>query len=252
MVSDLAPIELLIQRAGRLHRHDRGNRGRPILHILSPPETNNPDADWYKNSFPKASYVYKNTSVLWRTKEILKQEKSIILPRKARVLVESVYGNNPIHIPDCFSDSELDADGEKKAYEDIADFSKLAIEDGYCRESAMNEGDEEERITTRLNEEQSTVYLCIYDGEKIKPLYSGDFPWEMSSLKIYKNSLGDITYKTEIEKIISNIKTQKRFRDDDIFLLTDEEHSKCTIIEPESEQLHISYSSTFGLKTEKK
>jgi CRISPR-associated endonuclease/helicase Cas3 len=38
MISDVAPADLVLQRAGRLHRHDRSGRpiGKPVLRLLKP------------------------------------------------------------------------------------------------------------------------------------------------------------------------------------------------------------------------
>jgi CRISPR-associated endonuclease/helicase Cas3 len=253
MISDLAPIELLIQRAGRLHRHGRGKRDGPVMYIYSPPETNSPDADWYKRVFPKAAFVYNNTTILWRTKEMLKREKAIILPQRARVLIESVYGEDPINAPECFIENETESEGERMAQEDTADFSKLFIEEGYCRESARNKWDEEEKISTRLSEEQTTVYLCRFDREEVKPLYDGDFPWEMSSLKIRKGSIGEIQYPREIKKAISKVKEKRKFREDDMFLVAENQVKGLdVIVDMELENEKITYSSFFGLRVDKK
>ncbi|BBI53759.1 hypothetical protein HORIV_61800 [Vreelandella olivaria] len=46
MVSDIAPIDLLIQRAGRLQRHQRGERPKPVLQVLAPAWSDTPGADW--------------------------------------------------------------------------------------------------------------------------------------------------------------------------------------------------------------
>jgi len=88
LVSDLAPIDLLLQRAGRLHRHQRTRlephikprfwvnaplnaEGRPVL-----------DADrWIYAPF-----------LLLQTWATLTDRAEIVLPRDYRTLVEAVYG----------------------------------------------------------------------------------------------------------------------------------------------------------------
>ncbi len=99
LVSDLAPIDLLIQRAGRLHRHRRGKDENerpdglraPTLGVFAPAYTDDPHETWFKEIFPKARYVYPHTGILWRTAKALKQTGRVHIPEDARPLLETVY-----------------------------------------------------------------------------------------------------------------------------------------------------------------
>lgn len=84
MISDIAPVDLLIQRMGRLHRHDRDNRPdkhkKPVLYVLG----NNKNLDFESGS--KAVY---GGYLLTRTGYFLGD--NINLPSDISRLVQEVY-----------------------------------------------------------------------------------------------------------------------------------------------------------------
>lgn len=95
MVSDLAPVDLLLQRAGRLHRHDRGTGsasqrpaqvGQPRLAVTG--------ADWSASPVEPtfaSTYVY-DRHLLYRTAAVLDGRTALHLPADITPLVQSVYG----------------------------------------------------------------------------------------------------------------------------------------------------------------
>jgi CRISPR-associated endonuclease/helicase Cas3 len=101
MVSDFAPIDLLLQRAGRVFRHDRvrpPEHTGPVVYLRLPTdETERPQ-------FGVWGFVY-DEYVLWKTwLELTKlaagaTELQVRLPAEYRRLIEAVYGADPVCVP---------------------------------------------------------------------------------------------------------------------------------------------------------
>ncbi len=91
MISDLAPIDLLLQRAGRLHRHSENDADRPallknpVMVIIRPEEIDG------LPKFGRDEYVYEY-AVLLRTWLALNGKHGLTLPQEISGLIESVYG----------------------------------------------------------------------------------------------------------------------------------------------------------------
>jgi CRISPR-associated endonuclease/helicase Cas3 len=91
MLTDHAPIDLLLQRAGRLHRHDRPRQGLPRRLFILKPESNDNELP----NFGKDKYVYARYTLL-ATWFALRGKSEILLPKETSLLIEQVYGNAPI------------------------------------------------------------------------------------------------------------------------------------------------------------
>lgn len=85
MISAIAPMDLLFQRLGRLHRHERRIRPEglyePTLHILIPEE---------QGSFGSTGKVYEPW-ILYQTMAALNGRNSLSIPGDIRELIEFVY-----------------------------------------------------------------------------------------------------------------------------------------------------------------
>lgn len=89
MFSDMAPVDLLIQRAGRLHRHQRAGRPAslttPTLHMICPPEENG------LPRFDRADTYLYDKYILLRTWLALASRESFLVPDDTESLIEAVY-----------------------------------------------------------------------------------------------------------------------------------------------------------------
>lgn len=195
LISDLAPIDLLIQRAGRLRRHSRDRQGNRVagddqrgdvsLHVFSPKPTSSPTANWYAACFPSAQKVYEHHGQLWLTATLLHQKGVFRMPEDARMLIESVYGSDAqFDIPEGLQHQSNEAEGGQWANAGIARLNALKMEVGYSDEST-NRWWDEAQTPTRLGDATSTVYLAKWQGDQLLPWSDeAKHAWQLSSLSM--------------------------------------------------------------------
>jgi len=188
MATDLAPIDLVIQRAGRLWRHRRPERsGEPALLVVSPDPAADVDADWFSRAFPRGAHVYQDHARLWLTADELFRRGAIVSPEELRDLVEAVYGEAAeARLPRSLHDPLLRAEGRAGASRGIATTNILKPSDGYV--ASHGKWGSDERTPTRLaDQEQRVVRLARFRNGRITPWAEDDDErraWRLSEVMI--------------------------------------------------------------------
>ncbi|RVU45722.1 CRISPR-associated helicase Cas3' [Lujinxingia sediminis] len=188
MVSDLAPIDLLIQRAGRLHRHERGERPAPVFYVLGPEAVDAPEADWFSSMFERAAFVYPHVGRLWLGAKALEAHGTIAIPSLARELVEAVYGPEAdTRIPEALVEASHKAMGKAQAERGMANFNRLCVGAGYGGIGTDPKNWLPDTITpTRLGDPTQTLRLGVMgrDG-RLEPLAGkGSHRWARSEVSV--------------------------------------------------------------------
>ncbi|NMG44766.1 CRISPR-associated helicase Cas3' [Aromatoleum toluvorans] len=264
MISDLAPVDLLIQRAGRLHRHTRdasGNpsdiEGRPApeLIVLAPEFDADPAADWHRGPFPRASRVYADTGRLWLTQRILATTGAIVMPEGARTLIEAVYGPDAeLDIPPGLQDASLKKQGEAIGDRTLANTNTLDFGQGYCQEAGR--WDREEDKPTRLGDEDREFVLAVADASGLRPWAAGHaHPWAASAVKVPARRL-DCLASEWIARFGSGIEALKqthRFLKyaDILPVECDGEVGHAEGLNLKGEKVEVHYDARLGLETKR-
>lgn len=97
LVSELAPIDLLLQRVGRMWRHERAGRpvDGPVLSLALThgiPVGDDRNGDSVKEAFGKGTSCVYAPYVLLRTWKVLQHRERLTIPSGIRGLLEAVYG----------------------------------------------------------------------------------------------------------------------------------------------------------------
>lgn len=202
MVSDLCPIDDLIQRAGRLHRHtrERPNTKSPLLLVYAPEWSEAPPVNWLSEKFRGTEAVYKSPAQLWKAMKVLREDGAYSMPGDARKLIESVYGDLAPATPEAFLAAESAYNQALKEKSSSGEMRVISVDKGYSL--MLEDSDwsgEETELSTRYQEmEYSTVVLVRRKAGRLEPWCDDpDFAIQLSSLKLAKDKHDKLTARLE-------------------------------------------------------
>ena len=267
LITDLAPIDLLIQRAGRLWRHHRPEReGQPELLVVGPEPIADADEKWFSRAFPRAAYVYKDHARLWLTAKTLADAGSIESPGGLRALIEAVYGDDAeLAVPEALQGSFFDAEGRAGAERGVANTNVLDLAKGYVRDGGA--WDSDVRTPTRLvDDPQVTLRLARVRDGRIEPYAPHVEPgepwraWRLSEVNISARRVGGEAVPSEHADAVRAAKMDwTRFDADKILVVLEESEagdqtwSGTAMSGGETPtDVRLSYSPQRGLTTDRK
>lgn len=192
MISDLAPVAELIQRAGRLWRHMDLRPARPVpapvLHVLSPDPGQVTTDRWIHELLKGGAWVYPVADT-WRTARVLFKAGKIDAPQGLRALIEAVHGAGAEDVPEPLIAAETEALGQSLAQATLGAQNAIKLGDGY---RSAGKGNNDATYPTRLGPESQTLVLArLGDGGLIPWATEGEANdlWSLSEVSANKKKL---------------------------------------------------------------
>jgi CRISPR-associated endonuclease/helicase Cas3 len=205
LITELAPTDMILQRLGRLWRHNRIGRpvGEPEVIILKEEEIihKDMDRDTAFKALGKKAYVYF-PYILLRTLKVLDGRDRILIPNDMRTLIEETY-------------KEIN---ERGGYLELKDEmvnvdwgKKIAQRMSTNKDGRNHNKDDEVHAVTRLSEQNVAIVMCddidnttiTFDGVPYQ-LDNGDKKHMGLAKAIHKNSVYVALYKFESDALADN------------------------------------------------
>lgn len=168
LITQICPVDLLFQRLGRLHRHQREQRTpgfeTPCCTVLTVE----------RDDYGVFELIYGNARVLWRTDVLLNRQDKLVFPEAYRDWIEQVYRHD-----------DWDDEPERIA----CDFTKFSSEQLRRERDAQqltsmtvsSFRDEDGRITNLTRDGEMSLSVlpvtadgCLLDGQRIKDIPERD------------------------------------------------------------------------------
>jgi CRISPR-associated endonuclease/helicase Cas3 len=251
LVSDLAPADLIVQRAGRLWRHPwRGARPipGPRLLLLSPEPVADPRADWLGDAATR--FVYDNPAVLWRSACVLLSAGHIVSPDNVRDLVEAAYDET--NTPPGLESATFRAEGKEGAARGVAGQNVLTFDQPYDRSAGLWEPDD--HTPTRLSEPQVTLRLASFANGRLMPWCddtSSYRAWCLSEISVRPSRVAGVIEAPETAPAVAALRAQWSRWDRDIPVLVLRPLDGATwqgrVVDRRGAQCDVTYSRTTGL-----
>lgn len=216
LITDLAPMDSIIQRMGRLQRHKRDLDGNPvssqadkdqredrILYVFAAEMPNETKSNWYSQLFPGGAFVYPDHTLLWRTAALLAENNKITMPDDARDYILNAFDKNKtrIDVPEALEKSSDKAHSEEMSHRLIGNMNTLKFEEGYIITESTWLPD---TVTpTRLGDKSVTLRLAKYDGTTITAWSENTSnPWAMSDAGIaYRSVAKECEWTQELQQV---------------------------------------------------
>lgn len=166
MMTDLAPVDVLLQRIGRLHRHARTQRpsvaSAPRLLVQGPADAFPPRKEYRRGQFGWGT-VYGEVSDLELTRRLIVDRPNIVIPRDNRFLVEHVYhadarGRLAEAEPE-WAEALDAAEGRRLGLDYAGGMGALDLGRGYSEQTAQFDRDYDGGIRTRIGDDRISVAL---------------------------------------------------------------------------------------------
>ncbi|MGG5811250.1 CRISPR-associated helicase Cas3' [Falsiroseomonas sp. CW058] len=204
LVTDLAPVDLLIQRAGRLWRHARDPRPvpGPEMLVVSPEPVEDPPADWIGATQPGTEAVYRDPALLWRGARALFRRGAIATPDDMRPLVEEASDDAaPDALPAALAKAAGRAAGKDAAATSVARQNVLAFAPAYDRSAGFWEP--EDRTPTRLEDRPTvTLRLAVVRDGAVVPYAEDPDPhraWALSEVSVARQRVAGCAVPAGLE-----------------------------------------------------